>query len=156
VSNELASWLHLDKGNRLFVEVKQHSIDKFGLDTCIDKVQQAIASCESQCIIISFNPEIVELAKEKYSLKNGWVIPEWTEEVKAHVEKIQPDYLFTSKKIMPDDSNDWWQGQWHWANYNVDDVGEVPAWVDKGLQFIETNEIGDLMQSANIKEFTSE
>jgi len=128
--------------------VKQHSIDKFGLDTCIDKVQQAISACESQCIIISFNPEIVELAKQKYGLKNGWVIPEWSEEIKAR--------LFTSKKIMPDDPNDWWQGEWHWANYNVDDVNEVPAWVDKGLQFIETNEIGDLMQSANIKEFASE
>jgi len=154
--SELSSWLQLDKSNKLFVEIKQHSIDTFGLDTCIDKVQQAIVGCEEQCIIISFNAEIVELSKEKYGLNNGWVIPEWSEQVKLRADVMQPNYLFTSKKIMPDDSSDWWKGEWHWANYNVDDVNDVPAWLDKGLQFIETNEIGDLMKSANIKEFVNE
>jgi len=154
--SDLASWLQLDKSNQLFVEVKQHSIDKFGLDTCIDKVQQAIVTCETQCIIISFNADIVELAKSKYGLNNGWVIPEWSEKVKLRADQMQPDYLFSSKRIMPDNSTDWWEGQWHWANYNVDDASEVATWVNKGLQFIETNEIGDLMRCANMKEFASE
>jgi len=156
--NKLIQWLSLDQENRLFVEIKQHSIDSFGLDVCMEQVWQAIQPCQNQCIIISFNDDIVELAKTKYQLQNGWVIPKWSDEVSARAQDLNADFMFSSKKIMPSDSSQWWQSHnkqhsWHWANYNVDKAEEVPMWIEKGLQYIETNYIGELMQQQNLQTY---
>ena len=150
---QLASWLANHPTVNMFVEIKQHSIDSFGLETCMRSIHEEIKTINDQCIIISFNPEIVALSKVNYGFNNGWVIPEWTDAVKRQADEMQPNFLFSNKNIMPHDPAQWWQGKWHWANYNVDEVTELPKWIEKGLKYIETNEIADLLKVDNIEKF---
>lgn len=150
---QLSAWLKNHTDVHLFVEIKQHSLASFGIQATMKAVFESIKKVSKQCIIISFDPYIVEYAKEVYHLRNGWVIPEWSDDVRQRAERMQPDFMFTSKKIMPENPQDWWQGSpqkpWHWANYNVDKVEELPQWIDKGLTFIETNEVADILKQHN-------
>ena len=154
---QLSVWLKNHSDVRLFVEIKQHSLESFGIQATMQAVFEAIKNVSKQCIIISFDPYIVEYAKDQYQLQNGWVIPEWSDVVQQRAERMQPDFLFTSKKIMPEDPQDWWQSStgksWHWANYNVDKVKELPEWIDKGLTYIETNEVADILKQQNIEAY---
>lgn len=157
---ELCTWMKNHKDVKMFVEIKQHSLESFGIQNTMEAVFQVIKKVKKQCIIISFDPYIVEYAKAKYKLANGWVIPEWTAEVEQRAQNMQPDFLFTSKKIMPEDPADWWQSTgkkaWHWANYNVDRADEMPEWIDKGLKFIETNELADILKQQNKARFAND
>ncbi len=154
---ELSIWLKNHADAKMFVEIKQHSLESFGIQTTMKAVYQAIKKVRNQCIIISFDPYVVDYARAKYELANGWVIPEWSDKIKQRAMRMQPNFLFTSKKIMPENPQEWWQAPkgkaWHWANYNVDKVDEMPQWIEKGLKFIETNEIADILKHQNIEAY---
>ena len=142
---KLAKWIRSDADIKMFVEIKQESIDVFGVEECMAQVAKRILKIKEQVVIISFNDEIVEHAKDKYGFENGWVIPEWSDTVETRSKEIQPDYIFAETIFMPKDTNNWWQGNWQWAIYNVDEYTDLAGWIEKGMQFIETNEIGKLM-----------
>ena len=156
---ELCSWMKNHKDVKMFIEIKKHSLETFGIQQTMEAVFKTIKKVKKQCIIISFDPYIVDHAKQKFKLKNGWVIPEWSSAIAGKASNLQPDFLFSNKNIMPENSQDWWQSaaenNWHWANYNVDHADEVPQWIDKGLQFIETNEIADLLKAQNKRRFNN-
>lgn len=142
---KLARWIASDRDIKMFIEVKQHSIDAFGVEDCMKQIFKRILNITNQVVIISFNDEIIAHAREQYDLKNGWVIPEWSDKVRDRAQQIQPDFLFSNKTRLPEEPEQWWQGKWEWAIYNVDDYSELASWTEKGLRYIETNEIGALL-----------
>lgn len=144
----LAKWVKSDRDIKMFIEVKQHSIDEFGIKKCMKQIFKRILSITGQCVIISFNDELVAHAREQYDLEIGWVIPEWSAAVEQRAMELQADFLFTNKQLLPENTADWWQGEWQWAIYNVDVASELSDWTEKGLQFIETNDIGELLHAA--------
>jgi len=58
-------WLARNPDVTTFVEIKQESIDRFGIPVFLDEVHKRILSTkvESQCVIISFNHEVVEYVR---------------------------------------------------------------------------------------------
>ena len=155
---DLCKWIRNHKDIKMFIEIKKHSLETFGIQKTMEAVFQVIKKVKKQCIIISFDPYIIDHANQKFKLSNGWVIPEWNDVVAEKAKNIQPDFLFSNKNIMPENPDDWWQAEdgkpWHWANYNVDHVEDLPQWQDKGLKFIETNEIADILKAQNKMRFT--
>ncbi len=142
---KFAKWVRSDPDIRIFIEIKQHSIDAFGVETCMKEIFERVLDIKDQCIIISFNDDIVELAKKQYDFKVAWVLPEWNEKTEQRTRELAPEFMFINKNLLPESPKDWWRGIWEWAIYNVDSVDELPQWLDKGLKWIETNEIGELL-----------
>lgn len=142
---QLARWIASDHEINMFIEIKQHSIDTFGVAECMQQIFKCIDKITQQVVIISFNDEIVAHAREQYKLANGWVIPEWSDTVRDRALQLQPDYLFINKTRLPENSSEWWQGDWQWAIYNVDEYSELLNWTKKGLHYVETNQIGALL-----------
>ena len=99
---KLARWIATDRDIKMFVEVKQHSIDTFGVEECMKQIFKRIRGIKKQVVIISFNDEIVAHAREKYGLKNGWVISEWSDNVRDIAVKMQPDFMFSDKNRLPE------------------------------------------------------
>lgn len=143
---QLANWMKLDDQIRMFVEIKQESIDIFGLETCMDQVFKQTADVQNQCVIISFNHQILDYARASYGLPIGWVIPAWDRDIEVLASELQPEFLFSNKNLLPVDNQIWWQGVWDWAIYNVDQAQSALDWAKRGMQIIETNEIGALMR----------
>lgn len=142
---KLAKWMRTDSDIRMFIEVKQHSIDTFGVEACARSIFERTLDIKDQSIMISFNYELVKTAREMFDFEIGWVIPKWSEVVEKQAYALQPNYLFSNKNLLPENPNDWWQGSWQLAIYNVDELSEVPQWTQRGIHMIETNEIGALL-----------
>jgi glycerophosphoryl diester phosphodiesterase len=141
-------WLAHHTSVTTFVEIKQESIDRFGIPVFMDEVEKCIINTDtqSQCIVISFNHEVVEYTRKISSLQAGWVLPSWSEENNAILNELKPDFLFCNKDLLPRNDEDIWRGSWQWAIYNLDDVPSAIAMANRGFQFLETNQIGRLMR----------
>lgn len=140
-------WLAQHQNVTTFVEIKQESIDRFGIPVFMDEVDKRIidTQTESQCVIISFNHEVVEYTRRISSMRVGWVLPSWNDKNRALLEELKPDFVFCDKDFLPRRDEDIWRGSWQWAVYNLDDVASAIAMANRGIPFLETNQIGTLM-----------
>ena len=144
---QFCDWLKQHPDVTIFVEIKQQSLDHFGLQVFIDEVYQCIveAEVENQCVIISFNRLAVEYSRKLSPMRVGWVLPKWQKKNKKIVQKLAPDFMFCDKNFLPKDDKDIWIGSWQWAIYNLDDVESAIAMANRGFAFLETNQIGTLL-----------
>jgi len=140
-------WMARNDDVTTFVEIKQESIDRLGIPVLMDEVHKRILSTdtESQCVIISFNHEVIEYTRKISSMRTGWVLPAWNDENRLISIDLKPDFLFCDTDSFPRDDNDVWKGSWQWALYNLDDVNSAIEMANRGIPFLETNQIGTLM-----------
>ena len=140
-------WLAQHEDVTTFVEIKQESIDYLGVPVVIDEVYRRIskAEVEGQCVIISFNHEVLEYTRKISSMRIGWVLPRWNEANHEILKEMRPDFMFTDKAFLPSNDEDIWRGAWQWAVYNLDDISSAIAMANRGFRFLETNQIGTLM-----------
>lgn len=140
-------WLSNHPDMTVFVELKQESIDRVGIPMFVDEVHKRIlkSDIESQCVLISFNQEVVEYARKVSPMRSGWVLPKWNDKNKEILTELKPDFLFCDKTFLPNDDAEIWRGSWQWAIYNLDDVSSAIAMANRGIRFLETNQIGTLM-----------
>ena len=144
---KLCKWLKHTGDVTMFVEVKQESIDRFGIPLFMDEVHKRIlkANIEQHCVIISFNPEVIEYTRKISSMQTGWVLPAWNDEIHARAQALKPEFLFCDVESFPQKDQDVWRGVWQWALYNLDDVPSAIHMANRGIRYLETNQIGTLM-----------
>jgi glycerophosphoryl diester phosphodiesterase len=143
-------WLKKHADVTAFVEIKQESIDHFGLTTVMDSIYKQIqdTDTQSQCVIIAFNHKAIELTHTNTTMRTGWILPAWNDVIHKQLKMTNPDFVCCDADKLPEKNEDIWHGPWQWAVYNVDDVNSVITMEKRGVNFLETNEIGTLM---NIK-----
>jgi len=149
---KFCKWLAAYPDVTIFVEIKQESIDRFDIPTFMDEVYKRIlkSGVESQCIIISFNPDVVKYTRKISAMRTGWVLPRWNDEIGKKLHQLKPEFVFSDKLILPKEDKDIWQGSWQWAIYNLDDVASAISMANRGMPFLETNQIGDLMSDESL------
>ena len=149
---KFCKWLKQKPDVTIFVELKQESIDHFGVEVFVERVCNNIAKqgVAEQCVMISFNQQSLEYCRSISDLPIGWVLPEWTEEKRHRLEQLKPEFLFCDKRIMPESDEDIWWGRWQWAAYNLDDVPSAIEMANRGISCLETNEIEALMKSEEL------
>ncbi len=130
-----------------FIEIKFESITRFGLNKTIDAILPIIEAVRAQCVLISFDWELIALIKLRQMYKTGWIIEHWTEEQSAMAVRLQPDYLFSSIHCLPKKLDQLWAGPWQWVIYTVDDYAEALDYAKAGITLIETDTIGTLLAS---------
>lgn len=131
------------------VELKQESIDAFGLDTCVNAVFSIAAPFKEQLIIISFNSDVVTLAKLA-GFTSGWVIDKMDTPSLHRAIELLPDYLITDVLEVDTDRPLLWTAptghQWQWMLYDVVDPSLVKALMDKGVDLVETADVVGLVE----------
>ncbi|MXS85167.1 glycerophosphodiester phosphodiesterase [Nitrosomonas sp. HPC101] len=128
-----------------FIEIKSESITRFGLNKTIDAILPIIDPVRKQCVLISFDWELIALIKLRQMYKTGWIIEHWTEEQSAMAARLQPDYLFSSIRCLPEKLDQLWSGPWQWVIYTVDDYATALDYAKAGITLIETDTIGTLL-----------
>lgn len=103
-------WLARHTSVTTFVEIKQESIERFGIPLFMDEVHKRILATETetQCVIISFNQEVLEYTRKLSSMRTGWVLPSWNQGNREVAEQLKPDFLFSDKEILPRNDEDLW------------------------------------------------
>jgi glycerophosphoryl diester phosphodiesterase len=135
----LAQWPHA----QAFVEIKQESLDVFGLAAVIDPVLECLAPVHDQCVLISFNADAIQYARDR--IRTGWVLGGWDEATRATAMRLAPGYLFVSRRHLPPDAVPLWPGPWQWAVYTVNEAAEVTRHLARGVHLVETNVICTLL-----------
>lgn len=143
---ELSAWPQVNA----FVEIKQHSIDRFGSRFTVARVLEALQPCVDQCVVISFAAEAVAQASELSAARTGWAIRQFNGVTRNEATLLAPQFLFCDHRVIPAVSRQnpepLWPGPWRWAVYEVGTPELAIRMAGIGADLIETFEIGTLIQ----------
>lgn len=127
-----------------FVEIKQESIDYFGLATVVNAVMTEVNAGQAECIVISFNHECLNHARTLGARRIGWVTEQTDKQVGDILDALQPDFLFTSSECFGTLYRDF-PGTWRWAVYHTEDPQQALSFAAQGAELVETNAIAELL-----------
>jgi glycerophosphoryl diester phosphodiesterase len=129
-----------------FVEIKRASLYRFGIREAVVAVLRVLESVKTQCVLVSFEAQVVPLAREVSGIATGWVLSEWDAATLANAVEIKPNYVFCNRTLIPPGWKDFSHYPWHWAIYEVTEVEEALEYAASGVAFIETMAIGEMLQ----------
>jgi glycerophosphoryl diester phosphodiesterase len=121
-----------------FVEIKRQSLAHFGAEVVLHAVLDTLQPVIHQCVIISFDPEVLLAARRLISRPVGWAIRIWNEDSRRQAMALQPEYLFCNKDKLPPASEPLWAGNWKWVVYEITDPTQARELGQRGVAMIET------------------
>lgn len=132
----------------LFVEIKQESIDRFGLEVVCGQVREACEPAADRCVLISFNDRAVARVA-RAGLRTGWVIASWNSEVRHVAGRLAPEFLFVNVKRVPR-GEPLWPGPWRWVAYDAKSADDALAIAARGFELVETRNPAGLLADPRI------
>lgn len=129
----------------VFVELKRHSIEPFGLKLFVETVIEALSGAEFPWTLISFRDDVIYYAKLHHQCSIGWVLREHNQASRKIAETLLPDYLMSNIVRIPANRHSFWPGPWKWAVYDIDNKKDAMTWLQRGADLIETCCITDLL-----------
>jgi len=149
--SDMVAVLKKYKNGKLLVELKDESLSQFGISNVVDNVYKDLELVWEQIIIISYNVESLEYSREKYSCDVAWVITTWDEASHKVANDFKPEMIITNYKKVDFDNEGLWQGPWQWVTYEVTDPEHAMLLHEKGVDLIESMDIGGLLQDSKLK-----
>ncbi len=147
VLQELAAWPEA----RAMVEIKQESIDHWGLDTVMTKLVPLLAARQPQCTLIAYNRDALQWSRRQADLAVGWVLEQYDAEHRAQAAGFNPEYLICNQRKLPENGIPW-PGPWEWMLYDITDPNQAMAWAARGVPLIETADIGAMLQDHRLQQ----
>ncbi len=136
---------------RALVEIKQESIDHWGLAVVMQKLVSLLAGHQPQCSLISYNHAALQWCRQRHAdIAIGWVLKHYDTEQRQTAEALKPDYLICNYQKLPDEQAPW-RGDWQWMLYDIVDPDQALAWAARGVDLIETAAIGPMLQDPRLK-----
>lgn len=129
------------------IELKEQSIERFGMATMVDRVWERVASIRDQIVLISFDLESLRYARRRHAARIGWVLPAWDDGVEARAREMVPNYLVVDRLLLPPLPERPWEGHWSWAVYSIDRPDEMEPMMARGIRYLETNCIAEMMSA---------
>ncbi len=133
------------------VELKQESIDYWGLEKVMRHLLPALQKHQTQCCLISFNDEALRWCRENSTLDIGWVLHHYDAQSLETVRQLQPEFLICDYQKLPKDGKPW-HGSWQWMLYDIIDADVALAWGQRGVALIETGDIGTMLKHPLLRE----
>lgn len=147
VLRQLAAWPDV----RVMVEIKQESIDRWGLDQVMARLVPLLAAHQPQCILIAYNRAALQWSRQRADLKVGWVLEHYDALHHVQAAAFNPDYLICNHRKLPGNENPW-PGPWQWMLYDITDPDQAMAWAARGIALIETADIGAMLLDHRLKQ----
>ncbi len=127
-----------------FIELKRNSMEHHGQGVVLDTVIRQLKPVQSQCIIISFNLDVLLAARRRHWPQIGVVFDKWKERKQKIVSEIKPEFIFCDVDGLP-----WWgtfyTGRTKLAVYEVGSAKLARKLFKRGVDFAETFAIGELL-----------
>lgn len=133
---------------QIMIELKGESLDRFGIPPMVSTVMECVQSIIDQCVMISFDLASLIHARHVSGVRIGWVLPEWNDAVRQQAESERPEYLVCDQELILATPQKPWTGSWQWAVYSIDEARGVQPMLDRGIQMLETNCIGEMIHVA--------
>lgn len=133
------------------VEIKQESLQQWGIEDVMDTLLPVLESHQSTCLLISFSLPALQYAREKSTVAIGWVLPVYDEETVSLARELNPEVLICNQKKIPTGARPE-KGSWEWMLYDIKDPEQALRWAELGVDMIETADIGTLLQDHVLKQ----
>ena len=146
----VSDWLRTQPRVRACVEIKTESIGRFGHEAVHRSVVHALGPAREQCVLISFDDAFLFAARLAVPMPIGWVVSEWSEAAMRRARILAPDMLFVDQQLLPPAETALWAGDWQWAAYEVADADQALALSARGVRFVETMAVGELLADARL------
>jgi len=130
-------------GAGMFVEIKVEGIRRIGRELAIEVVNKALGHRAPQCVILSFDAGIVELARKYHGYRIGWVLSHYDASARKLAAELGPDFLFVNLLKVPS-GDALFDGPWQWAVYEVTSAREALDWSVRGAELLESFRASDL------------
>ena len=126
----------------LFVELKEESLLRFGQDRMLAAVDEALAPARRQCVLISFDEPVLELARKSTRYRLGPVLRNRSRARSAWMRALKPECLFCNARLLPKRGNLkpalGLQPRQKLCIYEVPEVGKARDLIARGADLIET------------------
>ena len=104
---------------------------------------------ESECLgerrrMISFHHQALAYSRDNGCDNIVWVIDGFNEKTADIARQLQPNTLCVDVKLIPETLPKWIDCQW--MIYPMDNADKLKHYADMGIEYIETDNIGDLIQ----------
>ena len=136
---------------KAFVEIKTQSLKQWGRAFVMDALLKILKPYASQCIIISFNSLALRYAQQHSKIQVGWVVKHYNQKSQDKASAFKPDFLVCDYKKIPLEKA-LWIGDWKWMLYSINDPETAFSYAQKGIEFIETDDIHYLLNSSLLLE----
>lgn len=128
-----------------FVELKHSSIERFGADTLLRRVRRALKPALDRCVLISYSLEALQIARDHGWSRLGAVIDRWDERENSRLVELCPQYLFCDVNGLPPAGGLQIPGV-RLVIFEVADASRALALAARGVDFIETFAVGEMLQ----------
>jgi len=133
-----------------FIELKRNTMEHHGRGVVLDTVIRQLKPVTNQCVIISFSLEAILAARRRHWPRVGVVFDRWKERNQKIVSEIKPEFMFCDIKGLP-----WWgmlyTGRIKLAVYDIESPRLALRLAKRGVDFIETFDIGEMIQKLKTK-----
>lgn len=126
----------------LYVELKEESLQRFGVDTVLHAVLPVLQTLRAQCFLISFDLPVLYAAQ-----RAGWerVVPVLTSlEQIATLSDLQPPLIFCDIELLHNTTR-LTTLPYPVAVYEVGDYASAQHWLERGAALVESFCIGELI-----------
>ena len=149
LSDILELTMHFPQATAL-VEIKEESLQHWGLDVVMDKLLQQLKEHAGQCMVISFDDAAIEYTQQHSDLATGWVLHKYDEAHYRRAKQLAADILMCNyKKLPPGEAP--WQDFNRWMLYDITDPELAIHYGELGVELIETADIGGMLKNSTLK-----
>ena len=131
----------------VFVEAKTESIDTFGPAVVVDAILPLLTVLGDRAILISFDSQILKLARDRGHAAIGWVIGSPDIDAQHTARRLQPDFLFLNRRKLTAAITPLWAGKWRWVAYTANTLIQANKLIKRGFDLVETNDIGGMIEA---------
>lgn len=146
----VVEWLESEPQVQAFVELKVESIQHFGAGRVCRAVADVLSSVRDRCVLISYDDAFLSAARRTLPMRIGWVLADWDEAHRQRARILAPDVLFINQARLPPEPAPLWPGPWQWAAYEITSGDQALGLAARGITFIETMAIGELLAEVRL------
>lgn len=130
---------------RAMVEIKQESLQQWGLERVMDALLEKLKPHLNQCVVISYSHRALSYCRERHSIDIGWVLDDYDQQHLCRAKLLDPQFLICNERKIPQLQTPW-TGNWQWMLYDISDPAVALHWAARGIELIETRAIGTMLQ----------
>jgi len=136
---------------RAFIEVKQESLDHYGIEKVVKKVAHICAPIIDRCVLIAYDTLALRCGRAMGFGAVGWILTHYDDESLPTATELAPDYLICNHTKLPAGITTLWQGPWQWAFYEVTQAKTALKLAELGVNYLETMAVAEMLKSSALR-----
>ncbi len=133
-------------GLTTFIEIKPHSVDRFGSATVVERVLAVLEPVRERAVVISYLPEVIPEIRAAGWSRTGLILKTWGQRSSVATRALEPDFVFCNVNKLPTEG-DLRPDGFPLAVYDVTDPERAVELARRGVDLVETFAIGEMLDS---------